>query len=1771
MKRILRLFVLILGALMAPAAAYAQSIPGDVNGNGEVNIADLNAAIDVILGYSSNAAADVNGDGEINIADVNAIIDIIVRGNVEPRYEFVDLGLSSRTLWATCNIGATSPEDFGDYFAWGETEPKEVYSWETYKWCEGSQYSLTKYSSDIAFGMADGKTELDPQDDAAFVHCGPSCRMPNEDQIYELQNSCSWKWTQMNGVTGYLTTGRNGNTIFLPAAGQMRGSSHASAGYGYYWSRQNVSSDDQYLAKGLRFSSTDWTGFTGTQRCYGWTVRAVRVSQGDVFIEQKSLDLGGVPIGETRTGELNIINCTDETMTMTATVNEPFSFEQGNGSATSVTIEVPANSCTPLTVMLTATTLGRFDGNVTIRHQAFNNGQKVIPVHALAFSPDFLQRDCVDLGLPSGTLWATRDIGAESPLERGDKFEWGWTFPSSGAEMMSAGSDITIVEDLTENRDYLYDNTSDLSTWNDAAYVNWGPAWRMPSSTQISELIGYCTCYKVFIDGVFGRLVVGPNGNAMFMPANGYYWSRTYCSTDYAYGLVLESQNLDWNIFWGPIFYSHYVRAVRLSSNAFHVEPQNIDFGGVPVGETRTSQLTITNCTNETIGLRINADEPFLMLKGGEGVANTTIEIPGNQYVIIAVEFTATTPGQFDGNITIQSMMSQDEKAVIPVHARAYNDDFPDYDYVDLGLPSHTLWAAMNVGASNPEEFGDYFAWGETAPKETYSWETYKWCNGSATTLTKYNTKSSFGTVDNKTELEVEDDAAYVNWGPDWRMPTGDQIQELLDNCSWQWTTENGVSGQLVTGPNGNTMFLPASGYLLNQSSANDIGMSGRYWSSTLCSNTPRSSFCLRFEPENWFKSENFRSNGMTIRAVRASSAVTPKLYIEPQSLDLGEVAIGETRMGELTIVNNFNQPKTLTATAEEPFLFVQEEDTTSSLDVTVPGKSRVTVKVMFTATTPGEFNSNVTFRNPSLTGGESVIPVHALVISTEKWIDLGLPSGTLWATMNVGANHPEEYGDYFAWGETEPKEVYTWGTYKWCKGNGDTLTKYCTDSDYGTVDGKTLLDPQDDAAFVNWGPEWRIPSMDQIYELRRYCSSVRTEINGVKGRLLTGPNGNTIFLPGTGHFGSSSGDYSGDYWSRNSNNRYAEGLWTDGGYNSWGTFSDFRYEGHTIRAVRAPEADFYIEQQSLDLGIVPIGEERTGELTIVNNIAEDMTFTATAEDPFLLQQGESGVSTMTIVVPGQTSAPLTVIFNGSNPGQYDGNVTITSMAPDGSQRVITVHVLAYVDVQVTEVKEYVDLGLPSGTLWATKNVGASRVDEYGDYFAWGETEPKEVYSWETYKWCNGSENSLTKYCTDSHYGTVDGRSELEPEDDAACVNWGPAWRTPTKAQQDELERECIWRWTVANGVRGYLVIGPNGKSLFLPAAGYYVDDTLNDTGWFGYYWSHSISSYDEPECADGMGFNPQWIGGAGISRCYGWTVRPVRVSNDDVFIEQQRLDMDAVFIGETSTGNLTLANCTDESTTFTVTVDAPFSLKQGEGSASSMTVEVPAKSVAPLTVMFKATTPGEFQGDVTIQNPALDGGQQVIPVRAFAFTDDVLYQEYVDLGLPSGTLWATRDIGAGSPEEIGYYFRWGGTTPVNYMKADNMGNDNEDVISQCGKNSLNDISGSTWELGLERDAAYFFWGSEWRMPSLEQIQELIDCCTCYKARINGVVGRLVTGPNGNAMFWSADGYYWSRTSQSSSSYAYGIHLDSKDLYWGIFMASSSYSSRVRAVRASQD
>ena len=489
--------------------------------------------------------------------------------------------------------------------------------------------------------------------------------------------------------------------------------------------------------------------------------------------------------------------------------------------------------------------------------------------------------------------------------------------------------------------------------------------------------------------------------------------------------------------------------------------------------------------------------------------------------------------------------------------------------------------------------------------------------------------------------------------------------------------------------------------------------------------------------------------------------------------------------------------------------------------------------------------------------------------VATPEYVDLGL--SVKWATFNVGATKPEEYGDYFAWGETESKNTYSWSTYKWCNGSSTTLTKYCTSSSYGTVDNKNTLDLSDDAAAVNWGGSWRMPTDAELTELRTECTWAWATQNGVKGYKVTSKSNNrSIFLPTAGYRSGSllnNASSSGNYWSSSLNpgspgNAYL----IDFPANSVALGYYARFYGQSVR----PVYDSQSEQTT-------VPTVTTGTVTQITEITAMAAGTVTSD-------GGASVTERGVVYSTSTN-PTTAsnkVISGNGTGSFTCNLT-------GLQPNTTYYVRAYAvnsigtsygeqesfttNEEVVATPEYVDLGL--SVKWATFNVGATKPEEYGDYFAWGETESKNTYSWSTYKWCNGSSTTLTKYCTSSSYGTVDNKKTLELSDDAAYANWGGEWRTPTDAELTELRTQCTWTWTTQNGVNGYKVTGTNGNSIFLPAAGYRYSSSLGSAGSYGYYWSSTLE-ISSSSLALNVGFNYSYVSSYHYDRYFGRSVRPV-------------------------------------------------------------------------------------------------------------------------------------------------------------------------------------------------------------------------------------------------------------------------------------------------------
>ena len=1080
------------------------------------------------IGWNTNA--DGSGTSYSNEQSITVAENLVLYAQwkeipTHNGYEYVDLGLSVK--WATCNIGASSPEGYGSYFAWGETSPKSDYEWETYKFRTSGDYwdnvKFSKYNTDSDYGPIDNKIALDLIDDAARSNWGGSWRMPTSAEQDELREKCTWTWITLNGVKGYKVTSKsNGKSIFLPAAGSRYGTDVYNAGsYSLYWS-SSLYSDNPHSAFSLYIYSDDVDWSNGT-RYAGHAVRAVCLDTENIPTSYTiSFNANG---GE---GEMSLLKIwSDETLTLpictfTRDGNEFIGWNtKADGSGASYGNEQ----------------------SITVAENLVLYAQwKEIPKTHNGY-------EYVDLGL--SVKWATCNIGAESPEGYGDYFAWGETSPKSDYEwetykFRTSGDSYDNVKFSKYNTDIDYgpiDTNTTLDLIDDAARTNWGGSWRMPTSAEQDELREKCTWTWTTLNGIKGYKVTSKgNGNSIFLPAAGYrggtsvydagsigfYWSSSLRSDRpyRAYYLYFNSDFVDW--FNSNRYEGYPVRAVCLDTEniptsytiSFNANGGEGEMSLLKIWSDETLTLPICTFTrdgNEFIGWNTKAD--------GSGASY------GNEQSITVAE-----------NLVLYAQWKE-----IP---KTHNG----YEYVDLGLPSGLKWATCNVGADTPEDYGDYFAWGETSPKSDYEWETYKfrtsgdyWDN---VKFSKYNTDSDYGPIDNKIALDLIDDAARSNWGGSWRMPTSAEQDELREKCTWTWITLNGVKGYKVTSKsNGKSIFLPAAGSRYGTDVYN-AGSYSLYWSSSLYSDNPHSAFSLYIYSDDVDWSNGTRYAGHAVRAVCLDTENIPTSYTISFNANGGE---GEMSLLKIWTDETLTLPMcTFTRDGYEFIGWNTKADGTGS---SYSDGQEISVKENITL--------YAQWRNLFEMSGTH---------NGYEYVDLGL--SVKWATCNIGAESPEGYGSYFAWGETEPKSNYSWSTYKHCNnGSSSILTKYNVGSSWGTVDNITTLELEDDAARVNLGGSWRMPTSAEQDELIEKCTWTWTTLNGVKGyRVVSKSNGNSIFLPAAGsRDGTSVYDAGsiGFYWSSSLGSGYPAvayylGFASDGVY--WSIAA--RYTGYTVRAV---------------------------------------------------------------------------------------------------------------------------------------------------------------------------------------------------------------------------------------------------------------------------------------------------------------------------------------------------------------------------------------------------------------------------------------------------------------------------------------------------------------------------------------------------------------------------------------------------------------------------
>ena len=536
--------------------------------------------------------------------------------------------------------------------------------------------------------------------------------------------------------------------------------------------------------------------------------------------------------------------------------------------------------------------------------------------------------------------------------------------------------------------------------------------------------------------------------------------------------------------------------------------------------------------------------------------------------------------------------------------------------------------------------------------------------------------------------------------------------------------------------------------------------------------------------------------------------------------------------------------------------------------------------------------------------------------INGHEWVDLGL--SVKWATCNVGASSPSDYGNYYAWGETRTKSEYTKDN---CSTNGVNL---------GDISG----DVRYDAARANWGGTWRLPTQAEIQELIDKCTWTRIKQGGHNGYRVTGPNGKSIFLPAAGFRGGSSLDYAGDdgyYWSSapykddtsaafslnfsyssdqtlpldwhfRLNGQCVRPVSGDGmGKASAGTIGgqrkgDFnRKGGHgggagnsgngwggnggdvrgrvdkgmgegrpssspnpgraKVKAILIAAcvivglvAGFFLLRNLMSGGDVKDGQIAAlqRELQVKDSIAAVKREQRTKDSLAFVQRRQHIKDSVAVAKRAEQEAAAKEEAASKAAEEKARQEAARKAAEEARSTTGTIN-----------GHQWVDLGL--SVKWATCNVGASSPSDYGGYYAWGETRAKSEYT--NY---NCSTNGV-------NLGDISGDVRY----DAARANWGGSWRLPTQEEMRELIDRCTWTWTSQGGHDGYRVTGPNGSSIFLPAAGFRDGSSLYNAGDDGYYWS-SAPDWSATRSACNLGFYGSYHDLSWNYRDYGQSVRPV-------------------------------------------------------------------------------------------------------------------------------------------------------------------------------------------------------------------------------------------------------------------------------------------------------
>ena len=779
-----------------------------------------------------------------------------------------------------------------------------------------------------------------------------------------------------------------------------------------------------------------------------------------------------------------------------------------------------------------------------------------------------------------------------------------------------------------------------------------------------------------------------------------------------------------------------------------------------------------------------------------------------------------------------------------------------NYEYVDLGLTSKTLWATCNVGASVPEDYGNFYAWGETTTKSSFTWTNYTHCGG--TEATPYDIGSSI--------VGTSYDVATAVMGDDWCMPTLDQFNELVKECTFDLRSLNGVVGYKVDGPNGNYIFLPLTGYKCNSSHYVST-TEGYYWSGTSDivnnENFKASALCLIRSPRTAKISYLRRRTGIPVRAVKKQAVEEPQ-PAEEQFVDLGLPS------------------KTLWAK--------------SNVGASVPEEYG-----NFYAWGETTTKTSFTWETYTLCGGTETTPydIGSSIVGTSYDVATAV-MGDDWCMPTLN-----QYDELVKECTFDLRSLNGVVGYKITGPNGNYIFlplagyKYDSSYKYNTTRGYYWSGTSD---VVN-NEAFRASVLCMATSPKDICTTTLRRRTGIPVRAVKKTEtpetpeppvqetkGEYVDLGlsvkwATYNLGASKVSDPGDLFS-----------WGETSTKSKFTWGNYVYANGTSSSVMDIGKD--ISGTQYDAAKALWGEDwRMPTEEEFNELLEKCTFTSTTKDGMKggLFTGPNGNSifipyagcsydgtavgkntralywTSTLTTSKQKAAAFYITDNkpfmssGYRRSGFSIRPVCSVKDPEDPETPED-PIVEPPSSQETWTGEAVDLGL--SVKWASCNFGAEGETDLGDMYAWGETKPKNDYTWANYIYANGSESSVV------NIGSDISNTEYDPVAASQSSNGDDQWRMPTGAEIQELKNKCTFKETTKNGVKGMVVTGPNGNSIFLPYGGYMYEGQVVSKGTGGYYWSSTL--YTTKSKAYTLNLKNSSVAYSSFYRRTGIYIRPV-------------------------------------------------------------------------------------------------------------------------------------------------------------------------------------------------------------------------------------------------------------------------------------------------------